>query len=306
VNCPVWPAVNPVLTPFAIQKQALGFTITDALSLKVDKSFVVQDAQLPLELCCPTTYPQALFSLPDSVCAGTAVFLEAQNKDCSFEWEWTIGGAGAFFSYGAQLSPLIWESPGTYSIVLTESTGTCNSQYEDTLVVVPQPVTSLFAVHDTLVCPDTPLIIQSQATGFEAWQWSDGWTGSAREWPMPKAGIWWLTASRPYCSVTDSIRVSLGNCSPSRVFVPNVFSPNDDGENDIWEVFFQYAITPVSCKVYDRWGNECFFSGEGQSVRWNGDAQGRPVPSGVYVWQIRFLNLKGTVETRSGDLLLIR
>jgi gliding motility-associated-like protein len=303
--CPVWMVASPILTPFQIQPKTLDFTATDDLSFKVDKAFVVQDGRLDVSACCPTEYPQANFNLPDSICVGTPVSLQAENPDCSDEWEWMPQGAGTAFAYGAQLSPLTWSAPGIYRIVLKESIGTCTSQYEDTLLVTEKPVAALFAVEDTAVCADFPLLIQSITAGFDHWEWSDGQLGPEREWINPEPGVWWLTASQPHCSVTDSIQIKLGECPPSRVYVPNAFSPNNDGENDFWEVHFQYNRIPLTCTVFDRWGNVCFFSEVGQPIRWDGYTKGLKAPSGVYVWQLSFQTPDGAVEKRNGDLLLI-
>ncbi|HAD14358.1 MAG TPA: hypothetical protein DCF33_18200 [Saprospirales bacterium] len=305
-TCPVWTGSSPVLIPFQIQPQALDFTAVDDLSFKVDKAFVVQDGRLDVNECCPTEYPQAYFNLPDSICVGTPVSLQAENGHCADEWAWMPQGAGTSIAYGAQLSPLTWSVPGIYRIVLKESIGSCTSQYEDTLLVTEKPVTALFTVEDTTVCADFPLLIQSITAGFDQWEWSDGYLGPEREWASPEPGVWWLKASQSHCSVTDSIQIRLGECPPSRVYVPNAFSPNDDGANDFWEVFFQENRIPLTCTVFDRWGNICFSSESGQPIRWDGFIRGQKAPSGVYTWQFSFQTPDGTVEKRNGDLLLIR
>jgi gliding motility-associated-like protein len=92
------------------------------------------------------------------------------------------------------------------------------------------------------------------------------------------------------------------------VFVPNIFSPNNDGINDCFEVYTKagLAFQNYSMQVYDRWGG-LVFSATNPNTCWDGDVRGKPAATGVYVW---FLEM-GTqacaeLETLKGDVTLIR
>lgn len=69
-------------------------------------------------------------------------------------------------------------------------------------------------------------------------------------------------------------------------FIPNTFTPNNDGFND---VFIPVAGTQKEWKfeIYNRWGNK-IFSTEDESLGWNGTAEGKSAPDGTYFWVITY------------------
>lgn len=101
------------------------------------------------------------------------------------------------------------------------------------------------------------------------------------------------------------------------VYIPNVFSPNNDGRNDEFGVFGCLGVTRiVSAVVFDRWGNqmaatppdglmpECL-SPNG-AVIWDGTFRGKPVDNGVFVYAIDIEFLDGARLTYRGDVTVVR
>lgn len=93
--------------------------------------------------------------------------------------------------------------------------------------------------------------------------------------------------------------VSLAALS-TELFVPNVFSPNDDGQNDVFKArgtnLFEFNL-----RIYDRWGN-CVFEADDISQGWDGTFKGQPVNSGVFVY---FISASGQVVSK-GNVTLLR
>ncbi len=96
------------------------------------------------------------------------------------------------------------------------------------------------------------------------------------------------------------------------LYVPNVFSPNDDGVNDVFGVFGSPAVASVrSLRVWGRWGG-LLFEGSGLQPEglsgWDGRsaAGGDSCPAGVYLWQCEAVLLNGERVVRGGDVLLVR
>ncbi len=87
-------------------------------------------------------------------------------------------------------------------------------------------------------------------------------------------------------------------------FIPNAFTPNDDGVNDVFYIpdanFLRFEIS-----VYDRWGNRVFFS-DSPSFRWNGESAGKQVPSGVYVFVLSAASQRKADIKRSGTITIVR
>jgi gliding motility-associated-like protein len=92
--------------------------------------------------------------------------------------------------------------------------------------------------------------------------------------------------------------------SECRVFIPNVFSPNNDNTNDFFEIFSPKAQVQ-NIQIFDRWGGLVFQSID--STRWNGMLEnGQAAAAGVYVYLIRLVCGDRLEFMRAGDVTLIR
>ncbi len=305
-DCPFFPAETPVLTPVLLQHIPVAFTSTDISDPVTDRIFASVSTVLALSNCCPSEAISAHFELPDSLCAGSTLQLSAPGSVCAESWTWTLGGAQQNPSNAPTVSDVSWQVAGRYLIQLKAAIGACLQKMEDTLLVVNSPNISLFPVSDTAVCPNKPFILKAEVPGFNQWKWQDGFTGNARIWCFPEEGKWILSASKDQCLVSDTLDVRFADCGEPVLYTPNVFSPNDDGSNDTWEVFFEPGLTPIMCRIFDRWGNLCYVASEGSDIRWNGQVGSKNVQAGVYTWLLQFRTSAGTEEQRSGDLLLLR
>ncbi|HEV3412965.1 MAG TPA: gliding motility-associated C-terminal domain-containing protein [Puia sp.] len=88
--------------------------------------------------------------------------------------------------------------------------------------------------------------------------------------------------------------------------MPNAFTPNGNGRNDIFRVPLLLQITVINFSVYDRLGAR-MFSTSNSTEGWDGTFNGRPQPTGTYVWQLEYIDLRtGKPATASGTVMLIR
>lgn len=89
-------------------------------------------------------------------------------------------------------------------------------------------------------------------------------------------------------------------------FVPNAFSPNADGENDVFKPVLN-AGKLLSFEVYSRWGEVLFAAHDESEAEWDGtDDAGAPVPLGTYVWKLRLRDESGRRQESSGTVVLLR
>ena len=111
------------------------------------------------------------------------------------------------------------------------------------------------------------------------------------------------------CESTDEIvvRVDEGN----EIFIPNVFSPNNDDINDRFTVFGSPRVVSIrSLKVFNRWGeivfeNENFAPGD-LSAGWDGRLNGKPLNPGVFVYVSEVELFGQTIKILKGDVTLLR
>jgi gliding motility-associated-like protein len=95
-----------------------------------------------------------------------------------------------------------------------------------------------------------------------------------------------------------------GNPLGDNIFVPNIFSPNGDGVNDILYVYSN-AIASMVFRVYNQWGQELFES-RAVSTGWDGTAGGAKQPIGVYIYVLQATMQDGTIINKKGSVTLIR
>ena len=101
----------------------------------------------------------------------------------------------------------------------------------------------------------------------------------------------------------DSIRVTFAQelIDP---FIPNVFTPNNDGINDCFRIE-NPDVQSYFMQIFDRWG-VLLFESRNINECWNGLYHDRPMPAGVYVCVVRLRACNGEIVTRSEMVTLVR
>lgn len=88
------------------------------------------------------------------------------------------------------------------------------------------------------------------------------------------------------------------------LFVPNAFSPNGDGTNDIF-LIKGASIKSFKIEIFNRWG-ELIFESTDIENSWDGTYRGVPVPEGVYAYMLNFRGFDNRLQVRQGNITLIR
>jgi len=106
------------------------------------------------------------------------------------------------------------------------------------------------------------------------------------------------------CTDSDSVQVTLlppGNM----VIIPNAFSPNDDGVNDVFRLFGS-NVESVELFVYNRWGQEVYTGSGSPAIGWDGTYKGVEQELGVYVYYASITFTDGTEKDFKGNVTLMR
>jgi gliding motility-associated-like protein len=95
------------------------------------------------------------------------------------------------------------------------------------------------------------------------------------------------------------------------VYIPNVFSPNGDGNNDRFFInTSEEAVEILELNIYNRWGAIIFanqnFAPNNPNLGWDGAFKGQPVNSGVFVYYASIRFIDGEVKTYSGDVTVMK
>lgn len=101
-----------------------------------------------------------------------------------------------------------------------------------------------------------------------------------------------------------SAPVSAATLSTREIFVPNVFTPNGDGKNDVLRVYGNY-IRSIDLRIFNQWG-QLIFSTNDFTLGWDGKHKGQLQPVGVYTYTLKVVRQDGTTVTKKGAINLIQ
>ncbi len=112
-----------------------------------------------------------------------------------------------------------------------------------------------------------------------------------------------FVSNSPYCKVQDTVNVIVDvNCGD--FFIPNVFSPNGDGLNDVINVHGR-CIQTFNLQIFNRWGEKVFETST-LSESWDGTFRGQKMDTGVFVYKADGVSIDGQSFKLKGNITLIR
>ncbi|GAB2859239.1 hypothetical protein GCM10027044_19280 [Hymenobacter ruber] len=175
------------------------------------------------------------------LCPGANFTLTALNPD-AIAYRWNTG---------ATTPTIVVTQPGTYGVVLSY-TGGCTSR--DSLQVLAVPaIPALTLGADTTLCLEQPLLLRAPAVAGPSvsFRWSDGSRGPTLA--VREAGTYTLQIRTPCDSLTLRRRVAYTSC----LVVPNVITPNNDRQNDLF-VIQNLTSGDWALTLYNRWGRQVY------------------------------------------------
>ncbi len=234
----------------------------------------------------------ASFNLgPDlTICFGDSVVLGA-------------GLVGTVWSTGDTSDYLLVTDAGVY--IGSISNGNCANSDTVSVSVEQIPNVPQLNVNDTIVCASETVILRVGDEGY-LYVWSTGDTASQIVVDTP--GIYIVSAINDCGEVSAEALVTDENCA-CRLYLPNAFSPNADGANDVFKAYSVCTyIEEFNLTVFDRWGGVVYKSNDFMEV-WNGTSKGKACIPGVYVYSLSYLSRENGVRQiyrQKGSVTLLR
>ncbi|MEL7122666.1 MAG: gliding motility-associated C-terminal domain-containing protein, partial [Bacteroidota bacterium] len=222
------------------------------------------------------TLRQAVSPLPDTaLCEDGTILLGATDlAGARYEWK----GPNDYIEE-IQFPVLNGVKPnqtGQYEVIgIISGCATFPAFMEVEVVAKPRPNLGL----DTAYCVKDQLTPLDLSPGnFTTYAWQD--RSTSENYLVEQEGIYIVEVTNDFgCVNTDSLVVT--QICPTKVYVPNAFSPNRDGVNDRFEIYGN-DIEAIQLYIYDRWGGLLFETKELSG--WNGRANGEWAPGGIYTW----------------------
>ena len=237
---------------------------------------------------------------PQQPCAGLPVSLSALSANCeSCLYRWSNGAMTPDTEVPAGTS-------GWYSVMAIDLWG-CMAA-DSIWVQTAPPLQFRFDSSDTLLMAGETLVL---GNGDPDWgyQWSTGSTASFIE--VQGGGTYSVTVTDPVTGCTASDAINVNFLEDHAVWVPNVFSPNDDGLHDVIGIFTSASVRRViTFQIYDRWGELCYrrddFLPQNEFEGWDGYFRGKLMKPGVFTWAAVVEYGNGKQEFLTGTVTLVR
>jgi gliding motility-associated-like protein len=248
-------------------------------------------------------YPAIQVSNDTTICFGESVNLLVSGG-VRYQWR-----PGAYINSTSVPNPFVQPTATTNYIVSVYDTKGCPKPSVDTVSIIVVPKVIVHAGNDTSIVVNQPLRLNAVANAtFFSWSPSTGLDS-----PFNPAPIAYLSNDINYilkastiegCTGYDTVKVRVFKTSPD-FFVPNAFTPNNDGINDIIRPVPAGIRSMEYFMIYNRYG-QLVFSTSKVEQGWDGKINGHPQAAGLYAWKLLGRDYTGKVITKTGTLVLIR
>ncbi len=303
---------DPKVNPPAV---AAGYTysvfVTDSLGCQSPLDNALVRMLPPLNLTISN--PPACIGDPITMTAGT----DSLYTNATYQWYNNRNAVSGATAPGYTVT-----NNGTYSVKF--KVGECIDSTGKAIIFNVKPIPDnkdkadfcydeVRLQNDPSYVPETKL----DAGPATAWYWYPNpiaGTGSSTERTLsvPKPALYYFDIINEFsCKTLDSIL--LVSICPPRIYIPDAFTPNGDGNNDNFDLSAAY-IKNFKMWVFNRWGEIIYYTENIPGVNnngsgWDGNYKGEPMPMGTYPWLLEydpeFPGMGGT-QKREGKVTLIR
>lgn len=265
----------------------------------------VQDSNAPV----PDTV-SVFFTIADNTFTSNILAKDGCNSMASA----SISLTGGVLPYSYTVSPtgtaqtltLSNLSAGTYTLLATDNAG-CS-------------VTNTFAVNNYSAIANFSMSASNAKLGTTIYFTNTSQYASSYLWDFGNGNTSVTYDAAETYTVQGTYKVKLiaymGTCSDTSfkwlvitdklwISVPNVFTPNDDGVNDVWSIHSEGA-TDMKVQIFNRYGIK-IYENTGTGVQWDGRTMsGEAVPTGTYFYSLEISDVLGNINKYSGYISLIR
>lgn len=207
--------------------------------------------------------------------------------------------------------PVASPPPGDYTYQVIVRSSTCIPDTETLhLVIAPNPVVQ--AGDDQTVTPGTRIQIYASSPDDVSYHWTEVDPMSCTDCRRPfltatQNQTVFVTATNQYgCPGVDSVKIRVVNCDPESMYIPNTFTPNGDGLNDVLLVRGIGLRKLNYFRVFDRWG-KLVYETENLNDGWDGKGPyGKEADVATYVYVASGVCSNGSSIEKSGNVTLVR
>jgi gliding motility-associated-like protein len=213
-----------------------------------------------------------------------------------------INGASYQWSSGEITSNINPTSSGVYKLKVL--LGGCEVDSSVNVRVGTSPIVSLRPQIEDCFDSAKPYLLSAGTDYTLNYRWLPN-NETSPNISVSQAGTYKVKVTNSDGCITEKSVLMIQKCI-SKIYAANIFTPNGDGENDVFWIIAQ-DVSEFDLEIFNRWGEMIFMSGSESEV-WDGTIKGEKAPEGSYTWKLNYRNASqpSELKTHSGIVMLIR
>jgi gliding motility-associated-like protein len=241
-----------------------------------------------------------------NACEGKATSISA-TPSSGAQYTWDFGTGASVTGSGSGPYEVTWTGGSSNMVTLKETSGGCQGQVQHLITMNPPPKVGIAPITTSQCAGNT---IPLEAYGATTYQWSPATGLSNSDIADPEVrlqnNIQYTVTGTDDNGCTASAAVVL-DINPNCLLysVPDAFSPNGDGKNDVFRVKTGDDPKSFSLIVFNRYGGKVFESAN-VSIGWDGMIGGNSAPTGTYVYVLQATMSTGVIVKKQGTIVLVR
>ena len=228
---------------------------------------------------------------------------------------WSFGDGD---TSGQQNACHVYSTPGVYTVsfqVALSPECIYDTTMQNLITVIPNPVAAFTPGVSVIQQPQSVIDFTNQSVNALTYLWDFSVAGNTNQiigsstnvnssYSFTQYGQYNVTLyayNQLLCA--DSVTLPITVLAAENYFIPNVFTPTNDGNNDEFFVYLQEGATLMSFEIFNRWGEKVHDG----LYAWDGNYKGKPAPEGVYVYMVNLhlIDANQDIE-RKGSVTLLR
>lgn len=223
-----------------------------------------------------------------TLCKGSSRVLQAGNFSI-YRWQ-----------DGSVLPSLTVSNTGKYFVTVADINECKGSDTVNITTLLSLPMA--FLPKDTAICSYGSIVL-IPLSNFADYLWNTGSVSPSIT--ISQQGVYWLQVKDNHqCIGTDSIVVRLRDCVKG-LFVPNAFTPDNNGRNDNFKPFVGGVVKQYQFIIYNRY-DQVVFRTQATNNGWDGTFGGMRQNAGTFVWVCNYQLEGEPLKTEKGTFLLLR
>lgn len=222
------------------------------------------------------------------ICSGDSITIgDKTTRPLAYQW-----------STGEMEKQIRVSEDGLYMLTVTDS---FDCQATDSIDISFRPVPNPNLGPDSVLCEGTFYSLDVEIDDA-TYIWQDN--SSASSFRATQTGEYSVEVSTLCGTASDTVFLQFENCN-CKAYIPNAFSPNDDGINDVFQVFTDCEFEDFELRVFNRWGGLVFMSDQPDHA-WNGQTDTKLQSNDTYVYWVRYRFFDQPERLLTGDIHVVR